>query len=103
MALGFIKKIFSFGKKEVEEVPAEEVLHGEGGSSQRSSRPMKTRQRRKRLPVADVVEAIAAEQVEDRAAFAEREAIDERVPASEMLTELEPARRRPGRHRSDSR
>ncbi|PSH66625.1 signal recognition particle-docking protein FtsY [Phyllobacterium brassicacearum] len=90
MALGFIKKIFSFGKKEVEEVPAEEVLHPKEALPT-VEQTYEDTAAEEALPVADDVEAVADERVEDRGAFAEREAIDEPAPEPDLLPEIEPA------------
>jgi fused signal recognition particle receptor len=91
MALGFIKKIFSFGKKEVEEVPTEESLTAlEAPATVEQIHEDTAAQ--ETLPAADETAAVEAEPVESHAAFAEPETIaDEPAPAQpEIIPEVEP-------------
>lgn len=90
MALGFIKKIFSFGKKEVEEVPTEESL-----TTQEASPTVEQIYEDTAAQEAPTVfketATLEDEPVEDRAAFAEPEAVvDEPAPEPEILPEIEP-------------
>jgi fused signal recognition particle receptor len=90
MALGFIKKIFSFGKKEVEEVPVEETLTAPEAFPT-TEQVYEDTAAQEALPVAAETEAVAAESVESQAAFAEPEAVvDEPAPEPEILPEIEP-------------
>ncbi|MEK1855780.1 MAG: signal recognition particle-docking protein FtsY [Phyllobacterium sp.] len=91
MALGFIKKIFSFGKKEVEEVPTEESLTALEAPTT-VEQIYEDTAAQEALPAAEETAAVEAEPVESRAAFAEPESIaDEPTPAEpEILPDVEP-------------
>jgi len=90
MALGFIKKIFSFGRQEVEEVPAEESLTTQEASPT-VEQIYEDTAAQEALPVAEETAAVEAKPVEYRGAFAEPEAIvDEPAPEPEVLPEIEP-------------
>ncbi len=90
MALGFIKKIFSFGKKEVEGVPVEETPTVPGASPT-VEQVYEDTAAQEALPVAAETAPVAAESVESQAAYAEPEAVvDEPAPEPEILPEIEP-------------
>lgn len=90
MALGFIKKIFSFGKKEIEEVPVENVPATEEASLT-VEQTYEDTAAAEALPVADETETLADERVDDGLASAEGLASDE--PAAEPeAREAEPAK-----------
>ncbi len=89
MALGFIKKIFSFGKKEVEEVPAEEFLITQEAPPTVEETYEDTAAQ-EALPVPEGAEPLEAEWVDDRAS-AEVEAVgDELASEPEILPATEP-------------
>ncbi len=90
MALGFIKKIFSFGKKEVEEVPAEEILTP-AEALPTVEQTYENTAAEEALPVTDEPEVVADERVDDRAVITAREAIDEPVLESDLLPDIDPA------------
>ncbi len=90
MALGFIKKIFSFGKKEVEEVPAEEILTP-AEALPTVEQTYENTAAEEALPVTDEPEVVADERVDDRAVITAREAIDEPVLEPDLLPDIDPA------------
>jgi fused signal recognition particle receptor len=90
MALGFIKKIFSFGKKEVEQVPTEESLTTQEASPT-AEQVYEDTAAQEALPVAAETEPVAAEPVESQAAYAEPEAVlNDLAPEPEILPEIAP-------------
>ncbi|UXN65298.1 hypothetical protein N8E89_06355 [Phyllobacterium sp. A18/5-2] len=90
MALGFIKKIFSFGKKEVEEVPVEETSTVPD-TSPTVEQGYEDTTAQEALP--DTVETVpaAAEPVESQATYSEPESVlVDLAQEPEILPEIEP-------------
>ena len=90
MALGFIKKIFSFGKKEVEEVPVEETSTVPD-TSPTVEQIYEDTTAQEALP--DTVETVpaAAEPVESQATYSEPESVlVDLAQEPEILPEIEP-------------
>ncbi|MHC1547427.1 signal recognition particle-docking protein FtsY [Phyllobacterium sp. K27] len=87
MALGFIKKIFSFGKKEVEETPADVRLL-EAEKAETVEQAYEDTNAQETLPVAE--QASTAEVEEPASPVESKAAVDEPLPEPEILPEPEP-------------
>lgn len=87
MALGFIKKIFSFGKKEVQETPADTHLI-ESDKAETVEQAYEDTTAQDTLPVAE--EAPIAEVEEPAAPVESKAPVDQPLPEPEILPEPEP-------------